>query len=43
MTGLDPVIHVFLRPVGRTWMAGASPAMTRNEQVSIGKFRLGFA
>jgi hypothetical protein len=31
MRGLDPRIHVVAgaaRPVGRTWMAGTSPAMT---------------
>jgi hypothetical protein len=28
MTGLDPVIHVFVRHIGKTWMAGSSPAMT---------------
>jgi hypothetical protein len=43
MTGLDPVIHVFLRPVGGAWVAGSSPATTKNEEVSIGNFRSGFA
>jgi hypothetical protein len=28
ITGLVPVIHVFLSDVAKTWMAGTSPAMT---------------
>jgi hypothetical protein len=29
MPGLVPGIHVLLSSWGKTWMAGASPAMTR--------------
>jgi hypothetical protein len=29
MPGLVPGIHVFLRDKFKTWMAGTSPAMTR--------------
>jgi hypothetical protein len=29
MPGLDPGIHVFLEPEGKTWMAGTGPAMTQ--------------
>jgi hypothetical protein len=32
ITGLVPVIHVFLRRRPGTWMAGTSPAMTSVEQ-----------
>ena len=34
MPGLDPGIHVFLHVINKTWMAGSSPAMTK-ESLSI--------
>jgi hypothetical protein len=43
MPGLVPGIHVLFSDTPKTWMAGTSPAMTReqahvNEFVSIGIF-----
>jgi hypothetical protein len=40
MTGLGPVIHVFLQSVGWTWIAGSSPAMTAGKCVSIKQIML---
>jgi hypothetical protein len=31
MPGLGPGIHVFLSLAAKSWMAGASPAMTQTE------------
>jgi hypothetical protein len=33
MPGLDPGIHVELHDKAEAWMAGSSPAMTREESV----------
>jgi hypothetical protein len=29
MAGLDPAIHDFGSPAGKTWMPGTSPGMTK--------------
>jgi hypothetical protein len=37
MAGFIPAIHVFLTPTAvKTWMAGTSPAMTKNRKKKNG-------